>query len=163
MIVRSCFAARAWSGGLLAFALAVGTLGCSESTDARESPRLRVIALTIAGQTLEAEVAVTPEEQARGLMFRESLAENAGMLFVFEAPRRASFWMRNTRIPLSIAYLTADGTVAEIHELQPFNERAVASRSEDIAYALEVNQGWFRKHRIAPGDRIQGLEAVRQD
>jgi len=95
-------------------------------------------------------------------MYRESLPENHAMLFVFEGPRQASFWMRNTRIPLSIAYLDASGKILEIHDMQPFDETSIRSRSLAVAFALEVNQGWFRKQGIGPGDRVSGLDKARK-
>ena len=123
---------------------------------------LPVVPLVIAGQTLETEVATSPDQQQRGLMYRESLPENHAMLFVFEGPRQASFWMRNTRIPLSIAYLDASGKILEIHDMQPFDETSIRSRSLAVAFALEVNQGWFRKQGIGPGDRVSGLDKARK-
>lgn len=124
---------------------------------------LPVIPLSIAGQTLDTEVAASPDQQQRGLMFRESMPENHAMLFVFEGPRQASFWMRNTRIPLSIAYLDAAGNILEIHDMQPFDETSIRSRSAAVAFALEVNQGWFRKQGIGPGDRVSGLDKARRN
>lgn len=118
---------------------------------------LERVELTINHHRVLAEVADNPEVSARGLMFREELAEDAGMLFVFPAPRKASFYMKNTRIPLSIAYILADGTIAEIHDMEPLNESPVPSRSDQILYALEMNQGWFEQHAIEPGAKIEGI------
>lgn len=115
--------------------------------------------LKIEGHTLHAEVVRTPARKARGLMFRDHLDENAGMLFVFSQPRRASFYMRDTRIPLSIAYIDATGTILEIYDMEPFDETSVVSRSDEIAYALEVNQGWFDQRGIRPGAVLSGLPA----
>lgn len=131
-------------------------------TKPADSHSLPVIPLVIAGQALETEVATSPEEQQRGLMYRDSLPENHAMLFVFEGPRQASFWMRHTRIPLSIAYLDASGKILEIHDMQPFDETSIRSRSLAVAFALEVNQGWFRKQGIGPGDRVSGLDKARK-
>ncbi|GAB4242831.1 MAG: hypothetical protein OHK005_06810 [Candidatus Methylacidiphilales bacterium] len=125
------------------------------------APQLPVVELTIESAKLQAEVAVTPAEQARGLMFRDTLPTNAGMLFVFPEPRRASFWMRNTSLPLSIAYLGRDGTILEIYDLEPFNETPVVSQSQEVWFALEVNRDWFRSRQIKPGDRVTGLPAKR--
>lgn len=134
--------------------------GCESNPADRQG--LPVIPLVIAGQTLETEVATSPDQQQRGLMYRESLPENHAMLFVFEGPRQASFWMRNTRIPLSIAYLDASGKILEVHDMQPFDETSIRSRSPAVAFALEVNQGWFRKQGIGPGDRVSGLDKARK-
>lgn len=131
---------------------------CGQAAETKEP--LRRIPLTIAGTALSVEVAATPTQQSRGLMFREHLPDHEGMLFPFDPPRRASFWMRNTRIPLSIAYLDREGTILEIYDMTPFDETSIPSRSEQVAYALEVNRGWFRRHGIAPGDRVLGLPAA---
>lgn len=146
---------------LLLGAFLLGLSACGKSGTAGNVPQLRVIPLEITGQTLQTEVALSPESQQRGLMFRDSLPEDHAMLFVFEAPRQASFWMRNTRIPLSIAYLDAGGAILEIHDMQPFDETSVRSSSQQVAFALEVNQGWFRRHGVIPGDLVRGLEKIR--
>jgi len=116
-----------------------------------------VIELKIGDQVVQAEVADTPEISQRGLMFREEMPEHHGMLFVFEAPKQASFYMKNTKLPLTIAYITGDGLIAEIYDLEPLDKTPVKSRSQRIEYALEMNQGWFRKHGIEPGTSIEGL------
>jgi len=130
--------------------------------DSTSSPfGLEVIELKVGDRTVLAEVADTPEVSQRGLMFREEMPENHGMLFVFEAPRQASFYMKNTRLPLSIAYITGDGRIAEIHDLEPFDETPVKSQSKQIEFALEVNQGWFGKNQIEPGAMIENLPTRR--
>ncbi|MDR1146480.1 MAG: DUF192 domain-containing protein [Verrucomicrobiales bacterium] len=112
--------------------------------------------LTVERFTVSAEIADTPPTMTRGLMFRDALPPDHGMLFVFERPRRASFWMRNTRIPLSVAYLDADGRILEIHDLFPHDETPVPSYSDQVAYALEMNRGWFARHGITPGMTVSG-------
>ncbi len=114
---------------------------------------------------LEVQLALTPDEMATGLMHRTSLGENQGMLFVFNRPGPRSFYMLNTIIPLSIGYFTPDGVLAEIHDLQPHDATPVPSRSSDILFVLEVNQGWFSRNKITPGTQLnlkQVNEAVRQ-
>jgi hypothetical protein len=105
---------------------------------------------------MRVEVADDGEERSRGLMFRDSLGADEGMLFVYpvEAPR--SFWMKDTRIPLSIAYLASDGTIVSMADMRPMSERGTPS-DQPAMYALEVNQGWFGKRGIAVGDRVQDL------
>jgi len=105
------------------------------------------------GNRIFVEIADTPEERAEGLMFRSSLPEDHGMLFVFPEPRPLGFWMKNTSIPLSIAYIDDDGTVLEIHDMEPHSLKSVRSR-QPAGYALEVNQGTFDRLGIAPGDRL---------
>lgn len=120
-------------------------------------PTLPTITLRVGGKAITAEVADEPAEEIAGLMFRKELAPDSGMLFVMSPPRRASFWMKNTLIPLSVAYINQSGTILEIHDLEPHNETAVTSRFNTIAFALEMEKGWFEKNRILPGDRISGL------
>jgi uncharacterized membrane protein (UPF0127 family) len=104
-----------------------------------------------------AEVADEPQERAMGLMFRKKLAPDRGMLFVMRAPEAAAFWMKNTTIPLSVAYINSSGTILEIHSLKPLDETPIPSVFANVAYALEMEQGWFSKNGILAGDRIQGL------
>lgn len=99
------------------------------------------------------EIAQTPEEQQKGLMFRSSMDDNRGMIFIFNEDRQLSFWMKNTLIPLSIAYIDSRGTVKEIHPLEPYSEKPVRSRYS-VRYALEVNRGYFQEQGIKIGDRI---------
>ena len=113
--------------------------------------------LRISTAPLTAEIADTPQASENGLMFRDSLPEDRGMLFVFEPPKKATFWMRNTKVPLSIAFIDSAGTILEIKPMYPMDESIVPSRSDQVAYALEVNQGWFERHRISAGAKIDGI------
>ena len=106
------------------------------------------------GARIYVEIADTPEERAEGLMFRSSLPADRGMLFVFPEPQPLAFWMKNTAIPLSIAYIARDGTILEIHDMEPYSLESVASRQPAL-YALEVNQGTFERLGIEPGDRLR--------
>jgi len=103
---------------------------------------------------IKVEAAVLPEERSRGLMFRESMALNEGMLFVFEKGASQRFWMKNTRIPLDIGYLSSSGVLLEIHKAKPFNTSGVASKSNDIKFVLELNADAYRKLGISIGSRI---------
>jgi uncharacterized membrane protein (UPF0127 family) len=109
------------------------------------------------GRTITAEVADENHERSAGLMFREKLAPDSGMLFVMPRPDRAAFWMKNTLIPLSIAYLDLQGTILEIHDMKPHNEKSVPSIFPTVAYALEMEQGWFTKAEVHPGQKLKGL------
>jgi uncharacterized membrane protein (UPF0127 family) len=109
------------------------------------------------GRTITAEVADEDHERAAGLMFREKLAPDSGMLFVMPRPSRAAFWMKNTPIPLSIAYIDASGTILEIHDMKPHDEKTVRSVFPNVAYALEMEQGWFARAGVNPGERLKGL------
>jgi uncharacterized membrane protein (UPF0127 family) len=103
-----------------------------------------------------AEIARSDEQRSRGLMGRKSLADGEGMLFVFETDRILSFWMKNTLLPLSIAYISHDGRILEIHDMEAQSTRPVQS-ARSARYALEVPQGWFARSRVGPGDVVRGL------
>lgn len=121
-------------------------------------PPLPTVTLTAAnGKTITAEVADDHEERMMGLMFRDKLAPDAGMLFVMPRPDRAGFWMKNTRIPLSIAYINPSGIILEIHDLKPHDEKPVNSVFPSVAYALEMEQGWFARAGVNPGEKLRGL------
>jgi uncharacterized protein len=118
---------------------------------------LRIAELKISNVPLTVEIADTPQASENGLMFRDSLPEDRGMLFLFEQPKKASFWMRNTKIPLSIAYIDSTEKILEIKSMNPLDETVVPSSSDQVAYALEVNQGWFVRHGISSGAKIDGI------
>jgi hypothetical protein len=109
--------------------------------------------------SVRAEIAVTNAERARGLMYRESVPDGEGMLFVFEVDQKPAFWMKNTEVPLSIAFIRADGRIAEIRDLSPYSLDPVQSE-RSVRYALEVPRGWFARAGIAVGDRLLDLERI---
>jgi uncharacterized membrane protein (UPF0127 family) len=117
---------------------------------------LPVIKVAIAGHTVVAEVASTSEQRATGLMYRFSLPPENGMLFVFPAARPLSFWMRNTYVPLSIAFIAADGRIINIEDMAPQDERSKFSAAPAL-YALEMKKGWFAQKGIGPGAKVEGL------
>ncbi|MDA8655243.1 DUF192 domain-containing protein [Gammaproteobacteria bacterium] len=98
-------------------------------------------------------VANTNESRSQGLMFQESLQKNHGMVFIWPSSKKQCMWMKNTSIPLSVAYLGADGRILEIYDMVPFSEEPVCS-SQKARMAVEVNQGWFSRNLIAKGDKI---------
>lgn len=116
-----------------------------------------IIELEIGGVTLQAEIANDALSRSNGLMYRKSLPEFRGMLFVYNDPDRLRFWMRNTWIPLSIAFLDDDGTILQIEDMRPKDESHTLSK-EMVRYALEVNQGWFERKGIRVGDTIRDFE-----
>jgi len=99
-------------------------------------------------------IADSPDEREKGLMFVESLPWDQGMLFVFEYERRLSFWMKNTYIPLDIAYISKNGIINEIYYMKPLDYSITYPSKKPAMYALEVNAGWFKKHGIAPGMKL---------
>ena len=120
---------------------------------------LPAIGLTIGAQKLTAEVAATLAEREVGLMNRFSLKPDHGMLFVFERPEPLAFWMRNTYIPLSIAFIAADGRILNIEDMQPQTDDSHWSKGAAL-YALEMKKGWFAERGIVPGTTVKSLPVV---
>jgi uncharacterized protein len=118
---------------------------------------LRTVDVNVGGTPLKVEVADTQESLSNGLMYRSALPDGQGMLFILGPAQQASFWMKNTKIPLSIGYIDGNAILREEHDMQPFDERTIRSASNEICYALEVNQGWFKNHHIDPGAKITGI------
>jgi len=116
--------------------------------------RNKVLPINVAGIELEVEVATTFEEHILGLMYRDKLEENDGMLFVFPREKVLSFWMKDTRIPLSIAFIKADGRIIQIESMKPYSLDTHVSK-EKAKYALEMNEGWFRIHNVREGDTVK--------
>jgi len=129
---------------LLALAAASG-LSCA--------PRREVVELRVGSSVFSVEVARTPADCERGLMKRSSLAPLGGMLFVFDSDQRLDFWMKDTLLPLSIAFLSSSGKITEIRDMRPLSEDVVSSRMS-CRYALEVNQGAFARAGVGEGDSI---------
>jgi uncharacterized protein len=115
--------------------------------------------ISIDNTSLQLQLALTQPEQQRGLMHRDHMSQNQGMLFLFQQIGPRSFWMRNTRIPLDIGYFDATGQLMEIHALYPYDESSVPSRSQQILIAVETNQGWFAQNNIRPGAQLD-LDAL---
>ena len=122
-----------------------------EPATGQAQPRLKTIKLYLGAAELTVEIADENHERQAGMMHRTTMPENEGMLFVFPSPHQTGFWMENTTVPLSIAYIDPASRVIEIHDLQPGNTKPAESRSARVQYALEVNQGWFAKNGIKPG------------
>jgi uncharacterized membrane protein (UPF0127 family) len=114
--------------------------------------------LSIGENKLIVEVAATPQARETGLMNRFSLQQDHGMLFVFEVPQELAFWMKNTYIPLSIAFVDANGRILNIEDMRPQDESTHWSRGQAL-YAIEMRQGWFAAKGIAAGDAVGGLKS----
>lgn len=128
-------------------------------SEERAFSTLPVGELPIAGKILTVEIAATPDTMARGLMFREYLPEDHAMLFVWPQDQVVGMWMKNTLIPLSVAFIDRDFRVRNISDMEPHSLRVHPSRGP-VRYALEVNRGWFERHGIRTGSRIEGLPAL---
>lgn len=118
-------------------------------------PKLETITLQAGMHNIRAELARTPQQTQTGMMFRKEMAAHEGMLFVFDAPARRCFWMKNTLLPLSIAYIADDGRIVDVIDMQPLSEASHCS-SQPVRFALEMNQGWFDKRGIKPGFKLKG-------
>jgi len=142
-------------------ALALCGLGIGDLAAAQGQPQnLPATTLNAGMHNIRAQVAVTPDQRQWGLMFRREMPTHEGMLFVFEAPAQQCFWMRNTPLPLSIAFLRDDGSIVNVDEMQPLTEDSHCSR-EPVRFVLEMNQGWFGKRGLKPGSKISGLPVPR--
>jgi uncharacterized membrane protein (UPF0127 family) len=123
--------------------------------------QLPILELSAGIHLIRAEVASTFESRARGLMFRKALAANHGMLFVFTEVSAHCMWMKNTYVPLSVAFMDERGTIVSIHDMQPLDETSHCA-ARPARYALEMSQGWFAQKGIKPGAKIGGLEKAPQ-
>ncbi|MCL2478475.1 MAG: DUF192 domain-containing protein [Treponema sp.] len=133
--------------------LVIAVTGCSAQKTLKMEKRDMVITGTDKSVQINAEIARTNEELTQGLMYREKLADGDGMLFVFDRDDFLSFWMKNTLIPLSIAFISSEGKIMEIRDMEPGNLNPVRS-SRSVRYALEVPQGWFDRVNIGVGDKL---------
>jgi uncharacterized membrane protein (UPF0127 family) len=123
---------------------------------AQEGPqKLPAITLNAGMHLIQAEVAQTPEQRSTGLMFRSAMGPNEGMLFAFEAPGQQCFWMKNTLLPLSIAFIADDGSIVNLADMQPKSEASHCA-AQPVRFALEMNQGCFAKRGIKPGFKLKG-------
>jgi uncharacterized membrane protein (UPF0127 family) len=134
--------------------LALGFVGSALAQNAAQ-PRLDSVTLHAGMHNIRAEVARTPLQTQTGMMFRREMAAHEGMLFVFDSLERRCFWMKNTLLPLSIAFIADDGRIVSLADMQPQSEQSHCA-AEPVRYALEMNQGWFAKRGIKPGFKLKG-------
>ena len=138
------------------------TLMLSCARNGVPEPVLPTTALNVNGITVTAEVADEPDLRSRGLMERAALKPDHGMLFVYPDERPRSFWMKNTPLPLSIAYIDQSGRIVRMADMQPYDETSIPSRYPAM-YALEMEQGWFTRRGVSAGDRVEGLPGPSQE
>jgi len=143
---------------------AIAAIGWLASCAAQAQPSgaaLAVLQLTAGVHLITAEIAADDETRTTGLMFRHELAPNHGMLFIFDRPEKPCMWMRNTFVPLSVAFIAADGAIVNIEDMDPGTEQIHCARRE-VPYALEMARGWFAERGLRPGTTpIGGLPGVR--
>ena len=133
----------------------VAVAACAAAAQTGPQPKLPTIDLQAGMHVIKAELAITPEQQQIGMMFRRTMGANEAMLFIEETASVRCFWMRNTFIPLSIAFLADDGTIVNIADMQPQSDQSHCS-AQPVRYALEMNMGWFAKRGLKAGSRIRG-------
>jgi uncharacterized protein len=141
--------------------LVLACLMPSFTTHAQSAAPMPVVQLNAGMHLIKAEVAKTDAHRMRGLMFREQLGANEGMLFVYEQPAVHCMWMKNTLIPLSVAFMDAQGTIINIEDMQPQKLDSHCAQ-KPAAFSLEMNQGWFKQRGLKPGMKIGGLPPFKQ-
>jgi uncharacterized protein len=136
------------------FALALSASGLSINANAQN--KFPTTQLTAGMYVIHAEIASTEQQREQGLMFRKSMGSNEGMVFDFGAPASVCMWMKNTLIPLSVAFIDRDGTIVNIEDMEPQTTTSHCAKKK-VFYALEMNKGWFKQKNIKPGSKIGGF------
>jgi len=150
----TCFAAMrsALRAALASTAFVVAATPAAAQDGPQQLPSIK---LSTGMHVLNVEVAQTPEQHQIGLMFRKTMPTNDGMIFVFDRPGQQCFWMKNTLLPLSVAFISDDGAIANIEEMRPQTLDSHCSTKE-VRFVLEMNEGWFTKRGIKAGMKLQG-------
>lgn len=138
-----------------AAALLLPMLVCAAAAGQSAPQRLPTIRLNAGIHNIQAEVAQAPDERSTGLMFRTAMGANEGMLFAFEEPGQQCFWMKNTLMPLSVAFIGDDGGIVNIDHMKPQTLDSHCS-AKPVRFVLEMNEGWFAKRGIKPGTKLRG-------
>lgn len=149
-----------WQRGARMALLAVMLASCnSQQEDSKaqssQDAEIQMPTISVGKKNLHVEIVQNDEERMRGLMFRKQLGEDEGMLFVFEEARIQYFWMRNTFIPLDIAFIDANGKIIDIQRMEPLDETKSYASPAPVPYVLEVNAGWFARNGIAVGENVK--------
>ncbi len=137
--------------------LLVTILMAHPAVNAQDTPQTQLprTTLSIGIHQIDAQVALTPEQREIGLMYRKEMPQNEGMLFAFENPTRLCFWMKNTLLPLTAAFIADDGTVVNLENMKPQTTESHCS-AKPVRFVLEMNQGWFAKKGVKAGSKIAG-------
>lgn len=146
---------------LLLLVVFLGSLvaGCGEDkarpkAAAEAKPISTTFPIKLGDRTPELQIAASMAEMQTGLMRRRDLKPNEGMIFIYARPDQMRFWMQNTPTPLDIGYFTADGVLREVYQMYPYDETSVNSRSRQIQFAVEMNQGWYQQNNVVPGAKL---------
>ncbi len=143
---------------LLLSALASAAVATTQAQEPQMD--LQRIKLGAGMHQIDSQVALTPEQRQIGLMWRKNMPTNEGMLFVFEQPSQQCFWMKNTLLPLTAAFVADDGTIVNLADMKPQTTEPHCSK-QPVRYVLEMNQGWFAKKGIRAGAKLTGLPPTR--
>ena len=141
---------------IAACVLCLSACSSPKGSDAQSEP---LPLIQVGDASLHMEFALTRSQQQKGLMFRDGIAEDHGMLFVFKEPQQMSFYMKNVNFPIDIGYFTADGVLREVYPMYPNDESTRPSIRSDLLYALETSSGWYKRRNVRPGAQLD-LEAV---
>ncbi len=141
----------------VASSLALSLLALCTSTSAQDGPQLDLprAKLSVGVHQITAQVAQTPNQRSTGLMFRKDMPQTEGMLFIFEQPGMQCFWMKNTLLPLTAAFVADNGEIVNLVDMQPHSEAPHCS-TKPVRYVLEMNQGWFAKKGVKAGSKLAG-------
>ena len=138
--------------GMLALAATCCNVSHAQSGPQLDLPRVQI---TAGMYLIDTQVAATPQQRSTGLMFRQQMPQGEGMLFVFDRPSEQCFWMKNTLLPLTAAFVADDGTIVNLEDMKPQTTESHCSK-EPVRFVLEMNQGWFEKKGIKAGSRLTG-------
>jgi uncharacterized membrane protein (UPF0127 family) len=138
--------------GLLALVATCCNLAHAQSGPQLNLPRTKI---TAGMYLIDTQVAATPEQRSTGLMFRPQMPQSEGMLFIFDRPSEQCFWMKNTLLPLTAAFVADDGTIVNLEDMKPQTTNSHCSK-QPVRYVLEMNQGWFDKKGIKAGTKLSG-------
>jgi uncharacterized membrane protein (UPF0127 family) len=142
------------------FAAAVTAILALSAVPASAQQKFQVIPLAAGMHVIQAELVANDKDRQQGLMFREKMGQNEGMVFVFDAPATVCMWMKNTLLPLSVAFIDETGKIVNIEDMKPQSTESHCAK-KPIRYALEMNQGWFKQKNIKPGTPIGGLPSIK--
>jgi len=133
------------------------SLGMLAGVYAQEVPQTQLQRITLSAgiHQIDTQVALTPEQHAVGLMYRKDMPQHEGMLFVFQNPTKQCFWMKNTLLPLTAAFVADDGTIVNLEDMKPQTTESHCS-VKPVRFVLEMNQGWFTKKGLKAGAKLAG-------
>ncbi len=142
---------------ILRACLVAAVLSAAGAVHAQDAPQLDLprVSLSVGTHRIDSQVAQTPEQRSVGLMFRKQMPQHEGMLFVFEQSTQQCFWMKNTLLPFTAAFVADDGSIVNLADMKPQTTDSHCS-AKPVRFVLEMNQGWFAKKGIKPGQRIAG-------